>query len=665
MSRPSAPQSPLTWAQRLLVAGLVVVVALAPLLTYLEYRALVGTVDTFGLAKNVTGNLADAQRDALLTALAVEDLADGRTDVPAVSEQVAFLGQQLRILAGDQLPADAAAGVAEASAGQQRLAAALADLGAEPGTAALAVALPTLREEAGTAQDALHGLYAELENGFYHELSDRLRARAQGQAVVLASLVLALGLGIALSRSLRRSVREAAETSFGLLLAEAQERARAQESIAGERTRHAEEVEHLARHDRITGLPNRFALESELDRLAAEESCATVLLADLDAFRHVNESWGFETGDALLCEIGGRLQEVDPRFSVFHLGGDTFALLGAVACDGPAIHRAATQVRGTVARSLAVDGERVHLTAGVGGVAARLDTVRGRSLLRLADAALRAAKRQGRDQVVVLDEGRARHDQERAALLARLATAVRAGELELHYQPIVRADDLSWTSLEALVRWRRDSILVPPSEFVPAAEESGLIVPIGRWVIETALRDLGRLRLATGLPLSMNVNVAAPQLAEPDFLDHVLATVQRHALDPAAVVLELTESAVLVNPDHAAAQLTAARAAGLRVALDDFGTGYSSLGYLVRLPASTVKLDRSFLRDADTDAGRTLLSSVVGLSHAMGLLVTVEGVETEAMLQQVRAVGADTVQGFLVARPVPIGALLRSMVTAV
>lgn len=780
----------LSLAQALIGIGLVTVIGATPLLVLWEYTDLTQTIDEFGLAQNVTGTLADAQRDAILLELDLERLDDGRATLGEVRDQSAFLGQQLRVLDAHDFPVDVDERVRTAVEAQRSVKSRLDALdGADRATVLAAV--PSLRHDATVANDALHGMYSEFENSFYSDLADQLRDRRDHQVLILWSAVLALVLGAGLTWSLRQSIRRDFDAAYLQLETESAERIAAQvatqvserrflalvqdstdvtlvigadrrvtyaspsavrtfaelgvdvlgaelsglvhpsraafareqvmacfsepgrsvrfdaplllgardddadaevamaerdpdlyvdlhltnllddPAVRGivvnardvtERTRHAVELGRLAYHDRLTGLPNRLSLERELDQLDALGGGATVLTLDIDDFRSVNHRVGDTPGDAILRALAARLSTQVGRATAYHFGGDEFALLVPTCMATPEAEDLVAEVRRVIAEPVLLDPDVVELRACIGVVAASLATVRGYELLRHADATLHEAKRLGPQHVVVLDEERACAAVGRAAMAEALSHALARNELEVHFQPIVLARDRSWGAVEALLRWNSPTGPVSPAEFIPIAEQSGLIVPIGRWVMATAATELVRLRALTGLPLHVNINVAARQLLETDLMGDLEAVLERTGLPPDALVVELTESAVLEDPDRAIAVLTAVRAAGIHVALDDFGTGYSSLSYLLRLPVSVMKIDRAFLRDVTvSERTRRLLGSLVEMAHDLGVLVTVEGVETEEEMSVAVDAGCDAVQGFLFSRPMPADALVASL----
>lgn len=429
-----------------------------------------------------------------------------------------------------------------------------------------------------------------------------------------------------------------------------------------ERSRTARHLAHLAFHERVTGMPNRLTLERTLEELEDTPGGLSVVVLDLDGLREVNAQHGSVAGDAVLQAVAAALADL-PDASAYHLGGDSFALVARRAATRAELERNVETLRAAIRRRRPPGV--ADLSFGAGAAVAAAGSAAPLEILRVAERAMHGAKASGRNGLVVVDADGLDEAVRRRALTARLAGAIERDELSLAFQPIVEARGGRWVAVEALLRWNGADGPVSPATFIPVAEDSGLIVPIGRWVLETAVRSLVQVRAELGLPtLRVNVNVSARQLQDEGFHAVLHELLEQTGVEPAAVVLELTESALLTDPDRAVQLLAGVRAAGVQVALDDFGTGFSSLSYLLRLPVDVVKVDRSFLMDVvRSRRSRTLLSSVVTIAHDLGMRVTVEGIETAEQLAIVADAGADTVQGYLLARPTPaadLAGLVRS-----
>ncbi|GAA0797129.1 putative bifunctional diguanylate cyclase/phosphodiesterase [Spirilliplanes yamanashiensis] len=429
---------------------------------------------------------------------------------------------------------------------------------------------------------------------------------------------------------------------LGQLTGVAQRRAVDLEALRGE-------LSHRALHDPLTGLPNRTSLQQRL-----AEGGGALLMFDLDGFKDVNDRYGHPVGDRLLTEVAARVTALVPDGGMLaRLGGDEFALVvpGDDALEvGAAI---LTEMR----RPVDVQGRQLYATASVGlrrlsgpdapAADGAEDAEDAEDAVRDADVALYAAKAAGKDCLVEFDDALRQEQLVQARTLDRVRGALAVGAFVVHYQPLVRLRDERIVGVEALVRWPTAGGMVPPDAFVPVAESSGLIVPLGEWVLRRACRDAAAWHRAHGTGLS--VNVSPRQLAEPDFAAVVLRALADAGLPPAALTLEITEN-VLVGAgrraDRAVGHLVELRRHGVRVALDDFGTGYSSLAYLRDLPIDEVKVDRSFA-PAGAEAGRRmpLVRAIVDLATALGLKTVAEGVEDAATADRLRGLGCDLAQG--------------------
>jgi diguanylate cyclase (GGDEF)-like protein/PAS domain S-box-containing protein len=420
-------------------------------------------------------------------------------------------------------------------------------------------------------------------------------------------------------------------------------------------------LRHQSLHDPLTQLPNRALLLDRL-RLALargrrERRWVAVLYLDLDDFKNVNDSLGHAAGDALLRDLAPRLSEVlRPSDTLARLGGDEFAILCEGLDEVTESVAIAERLLGVVARPLPLGGAEFAPSASIGialagpGVAAD-----GEDLLRDADVAMYRAKHAGRGRYELFDDQMRAETVERVALTNDLRRAIERGELRLEYQPIVAFGKRAVRGFEALVRWTHpERGQIPPGRFIPLAEQHGLIGPLGRWVLSEALDQVRRWRDA-GLPLgelAMAVNVSRVQLSRPDLAAEVLGALAERDLAPGSLYVEVTESAVMEDPDVAHATLRELTAAGVRIALDDFGVGQSSLACLRDLPLDVLKLDRGFITSlASSRQAVAIVRAVTDMARTLGFSVVAEGIETEAQGQVVEALGCDVGQGFLYARP--------------
>jgi diguanylate cyclase (GGDEF)-like protein/PAS domain S-box-containing protein len=421
-----------------------------------------------------------------------------------------------------------------------------------------------------------------------------------------------------------------------------------------------EQLTHQALHDSLTGLSNRRLfvdrVEHALLRRTSGNRSLTLLFCDLDEFKHVNDRFGHEVGDHLLVEFGRRLAAVAREGDTLaRVGGDEFALLleGATTAEALAV---AARLQEQLATPVVVDGHTLDLTVSIGIAEAPPEGITSAELLRNADVAVYTAKEGGLHSTAVYEAQLHSVALERLQLRSDLQGALSDGGLVLYYQPTIDLADPRVTGFEALVRWQHPTRgMVSPVDFVPMAEQYGLIVPLGTWVLQEACRAAVALQRTERGPVSMSVNVSVQQLAEPDFVGVVLNALTSAGLSSRVLVLELTETAMLADRAAVAPVLTQLRAAGIRIAIDDFGTGYSSLSYLRDLPVDVLKVDKSFVdRVATDDQSASLAEAIIAMSHSLGLRTVAEGVEDEDQAAWLTAAGCEYGQGYLWSRPVPL-----------
>jgi len=424
----------------------------------------------------------------------------------------------------------------------------------------------------------------------------------------------------------------------------------------GERRQHITELEYQANHDALTGLPNRNWLRAEIARAtrdAPTRDGLALLLLDLNGFKEINDTLGHHTGDQLLVEIGYRISRAlrPADCDLARLGGDEFAIIARAAGSPQRAAVLAGQVLAALARPFDLAGLRLQVSASIGIALAPLHGDSATTLLRCADVAMYAAKRESAGFLLYradLDV----HSPERLALATELGAAIEHGQLALVYQPKINLSDRRVVGFEALVRWPHPTqgVLLPP-RFVPLAEAGDLMRPLSLWVAGQAARQLRRWR-EQGLSARVAINLSARNLMDIDFPDALAERILTQEIDPADVEIELTESALIVDPDRAAQVLGRIHAMGIRLAIDDFGTGFSSLSYLRRLPVYALKIDSSFVRNMlASSQDRIIVHSTIGLAHSLGLRVIAEGVEDAATLEALRDAGCDQVQGFHLGRP--------------
>lgn len=424
--------------------------------------------------------------------------------------------------------------------------------------------------------------------------------------------------------------------------------------------RDAEEaLSEQATRDPVTGLPNRRALReriaSALARMRRHPGIAVVLFCDLDRFKDVNDSLGHQVGDELLVEVARRLQlALRPEDTLARLGGDEFVMLGERITDPADAVLMALRLQDRLGEPW-VQHQKVFRIEMSIGVAMTTDPDIGvDEILRRADLAMYRAKEQGRNRVEVYEKSVDQELQTAVAVQHDLRQAIDTGTLVLHYQPIVRLRDGGVIGAEALVRMRgRDGRLIPPGQFVPQAEATGLVVPMGAWVIQQGLAELRRWR-ERGLELVLSINVSPAQLRDEGFAGYLLDQVMIASVDPGWLSIEVTETALLHDPSRSAREIGELSRAGIGIALDDFGTGYSSLTWLTQFPVDIVKIDKSFTDDIGIDARKTaIVSAVIQVSHELGFTVVAEGIESEDQRDVLIERGCDLGQGYLFGRPGP------------
>jgi diguanylate cyclase (GGDEF)-like protein len=429
-----------------------------------------------------------------------------------------------------------------------------------------------------------------------------------------------------------------------------------------ERRASEQRTQHEALHDPLTGLPNRNLfldrLQHALSNAARRDTAIAVLFLDLDQFKLVNDSLGHAAGDELLAAVAPRIEQaLRPSDTVARFGGDEFAVLA----EDIGNERGATRIAERIAEALArpfILREREHFVSASAGIAISAGREAPEALIRDADSALYRAKERGRGAYEIFDEVMRSRVIEHMQIENDLRRAIQRQELELHYQPVIKLRDGSVIAMEALLRWNHpDRGMVGPLAFIPVAEESRLIVPIGRWVIEQACRQAATWQELhpDSPPVSVAVNLSARQLADPDLLSHIEGCVRANRIDPSNLWLELTETTLLDETTFVERTLESLKGLGVRLVLDDFGVGFSSLGYLKRLPLSMIKIDRSFvenLTEGSHDAA--IVRAVSEMADTIGIGVVAEGVETEEQVRMASTLGCGFAQGFHFSEPVPV-----------
>jgi len=428
----------------------------------------------------------------------------------------------------------------------------------------------------------------------------------------------------------------------------------------------AERAEYLAFYDSLTSLPNRSLFSKILNQAISvghrNKEQLAVLFVDLDRFKNINDTLGHEAGDQLLKEVGRRMKGcLRVSDTIARLGGDEFVILLLAVHEAADVERVAQKVLAATSKSFVTHGQEFRVTASIGASMYPNDGDDEQSLMKNADIAMYQAKEAGKNHFQFYSEQMNMHSFERLALESSLRRALEHEEFQLHYQPKIDAKTGAIVGVEALLRWLHPELgMVAPSNFIPVAEETGLIVPIGKWVLETACAENVRWQ-ESGLPhINMAVNLSGRQFSDEGLLGDVKTVLRETGMAPELLELEITESALMHDFGRAIGTLKAFRALGVRLAIDDFGTGYSSLSNLRQFPVDTIKIDGSFVRelsDAGDDQG--IVEAIIAMGRALSLTVIAEGVETKPQADFLRARGCDEFQGYYFSRPVTAETIVK------
>lgn len=484
-------------------------------------------------------------------------------------------------------------------------------------------------------------------------------------AGTLAGLWLALRIALSISRPLSQLAEAARRFGGGTVSkvavtgdAEVADLAHSFNTMVDAIEERERQIIHSALHDGLTRLPNRSYFIEKLDRAVARQTPANrimVVFVDLDNFKIINDTLGHAAGDALLCQAGQRLQERFPDHMVARFGGDEFGLLITGLGESADPASLARTIHTALNEDIDIGGRAVQLTGSFGVAVGPSDGKSSDELLKNADLALYRAKSEGKGTYHFFEAALDEEARRRRQLEVDLRLAVREGGFELHFQPLYSMTEQRLKGFEALIRWNHPQRgLINPAEFIPLAEETGLIVPIGEWVIRDAC---ARAAQWEG-DLAVAVNISPRQFTSPSLTQTIVQALAGSGLPASRLELEITESIFIGNVEKTLTMLHSLRALGVRIALDDFGTGYSSLSYLRSFPFDKLKIDQSFVRDLGNDAcAAAIIRAITTLATALGIETLAEGVERESTMEALRREGCDLIQGYLISRPVPAHAV--------
>jgi len=480
-----------------------------------------------------------------------------------------------------------------------------------------------------------------------------------------------------LQRSRDGAPRTVEATCYPLTLRERRMLAVAVHDLSGRRDAQTQllerqqQLDHLAHHDHLTGLPNRLYLAANLPGALEEarrnSTVLAVLFLDLDRFKHVNDSRGHETGDKLLKTVAQRVRStMRAEDLVLRMGGDEFVVVMKGVVDTEQVREAATRITNALAAPMVIDGRTLVTTVSIGVALYPHDGADMGELLRHSDTAMYQAKDRGRNNFQLFSPGMDQRLKERIAVESSLRTALQSRQLDVHYQPIVEIESHRVVALEALLRWKHPSHgYIRPERFVTVAEEAGLIVPIGDFVLQRVMEDMARWRQQRATLVPVAFNVSAVQLQRSNLAESISRLTREFGFEPSMLQVEITESAVFERREAGAREasedaVARMRELGVHIAIDDFGTGYSSLSYLKRWRVDTLKIDRSFVRDLVTDlSDLAIVSAIIAMARHLHIEVVAEGIEGWPQLEKLRQLGCTYAQGYLFARPAPAQDCLR------
>lgn len=426
--------------------------------------------------------------------------------------------------------------------------------------------------------------------------------------------------------------------------------------------KYKQEINRLTYYDRLTNLPNRSLFLERVKNYLANENDFAVLLLDIDSFKYINDTFGQMSGDELLREVGNRLLEcITPHNSLARLGGDEFAI-AIQNLKSTSIHEMCNRIITTLQEPFYNNQTKINITASIGIVQKSSKEDEPEDLLRKANIAMFYAKEQGKNQYFLYKQEFDELFKYRYIIVNDLKDAIDQQQFSLKFQPILNLSTGKIDLIELLIRWNHPNHgVISPADFIPVAEENGMIMEIGYWVLKTACNELVKWKSSTGVPTKLAINISAKQLQHPTFIEEVRKIMYEFQIDPKWIEFEITESKLLENELVIKKQLKQLKSLGVSLSIDDFGTGYTSLIQLQQFSFDTLKIDRSFIQDMNDSNGKAITSAIISLAHHLGITVVAEGIEEESQLNYLKEINCDRVQGYYLSKPTTLEQIKKLM----
>ena len=635
---------------------MVLLFVLVELLLFRSYAQIARTTRDFKTTTDATTAVANALRETSLLGRSVAELSSGESTTPAIVRR-GLLERQLDVVQASVVPGDDNGQLGAIKRDLKRFDRAFAEVYGKGERARVRPGRTQVERELAALERRVKDYFDHQEHALYESLASTQDDQAAGQRLVVGMSVFALLLAAALAWIIGRAIRGDFARAYAALAAEAKER----EALG-------KKLFHQAMHDPLTRLANRLKFQHDLEVSLREQPARTaVLYIDLDGFKAVNDAFGHDAGDELLCEVArGLARCIRPGDELARLGGDEFAVLLNDVGDRSEVAAVGERLLTEIGATARPAGRASPLGASVGAAVGGPELDDAQELIAAADMAMYAAKQDGDGALRFYEPAMQDEAAVRAQLERDLGFALTRGEFELHYQPIVELATERLRGVEALIRWRHpERGLLGPVDFLQIAEDSGQMVAIGRWVLREACREAAAWPAAAdGRQPWVSVNLAPDEILAPGLAEHVAATLRDTGLDPRRLVLEISERTTLDAVRRIRATLAELRELGVRIALDDFGTGSTSLSTLRFLSIEIVKLDKSFIDGISSDPeAHRLAGAVLDLAHALGLETVAEGIEQADQIAHLSQMRCTLGQGYHISKPVParrLGALLRA-----